>query len=114
MCAEGSSHLQINYSTKLYTLGKNVDQLVTYAVYDRAEGPLVGVLDVFPISQLCYHIMCGEDSKSVAFARHLHKNYQGVVNETNRWPLFGVWVHKKEVPPPAPQPADDQPIELID
>ena len=113
MCVGGSSHLNINSMAKMYTFGKNVDQLVTYAVYNRADGPLLGVLDVFSISQRCDHIMCGEDSKSVAFVQHLHENYQDVIPETNRWPLFGIWMHKKEVPPPAPQP-EQQLVEAIE
>ena len=93
--------MDISSTTSLYELGENVDELVTYRVNNKAAEPMVEVLDVFPLPNRCHRVMCGQDSKSVAFVQQLVVDGFGD-SQVGKMPCFGIWLHKKpkQVSPP--------------
>ena len=96
--------MDIRSTSSSYEFGKSIDELVTYRVNSTAAEPLVEVLDVFPLPNRCHHVVCGQDSKSVAFVQQLVTDGFGA-SQVGKTACFGIWLHAKlqQAPPPCRQ-----------
>lgn len=93
------NHIRISSRTLLLDLGRNADQLITYAVRSNPSKPLVKVLEVFHLTRGCQHVVCEATGKSVAFVRQVMKGLNRDQYASRERPCFGIWVHKLCTPP---------------